>query len=338
MVVTMKDIAKAAGVSESTVSLALNNKRVVKENTRNHIKDIARELGYSPNAIAKSLARQRSDTIGLIVPDIENPYYGKLIRCIDEYLMKLDYNLIIATSNDCLDTEKQIINNFVSKRVEGILIAPVGKPASEFDYFRNLEMNDIKYVFVTSYYPGFPSPYVMVDLEKGTFDLVDHLLEQGHREIYFLVGDQETIPTMTRIRGYMKAYEKHDLPVEKKKFINCRLPNFEQAYNETLSLLGKNKQIDAIITINDIMALGTLRALNEHKIKVPQRISVAGYDNVIFSSIATIPITTVQQDINEMAVASVDMLLNMDAKKFSRNSSLLLKPQLIIRESTGPKS
>ena len=337
MVVRLKDIAKLAGVSESTVSLALNDKSIVKEKTSKHIKEIATQLGYSPNAIAKSLARQRSDTIGLVVPDIENPYFGKLIRCVDEYLTKLHYNLIVATSNDRLSNEQRIIENFISKRVEGVIIAPVSKPVKELDYIPKLHMNEIRYIFITAYHPNLPASYVMADLEKGTYDLVDYLISKGHRKIYFLVGDQKTIPTMTRTQGYIKAFEKHGLPLDKNQFISCSLPNFDQAYEVTKSLLKSKKQIDAIITINDIMALGTFRALSENKIRIPEQMSLAGYDNVIFSSIATIPITTVQQDIKAMAIAAVDMLLKMTAEDQNQNKSLLLKTQLIIRDSTGPR-
>lgn len=340
MSITLKDIARLAGVSESTVSLALNNKSVVKEKTREQIKEIAAQLGYLPNAMAKSLARQRSGTIGLVVPDIENPYFGRLIHCVDEYLIKLHYNLIVATSNDRLSGERRIVENFVSERVEGVIIAPVNKTARDFDYIAKLQMNKIKYVFVTAYYPNLPASYVMTDLAKGACELVDYLIRLGHRKIYFLVGDQDTIPSMTRIQGYIKAFEQHGLPVDRSRFLNCSLLDFDHAYAVTQSLLRSGKDIDAIITINDIMALGSLRALSEQKIRIPGQISLAGYDNVIFSSVATIPITTVQQDITAMAVAAVDMLLEMPAADLQPVplQSLLLPPQLIIRDSTGPRS
>ena len=338
MGVRLKDIAMVAGVSESTVSLALNDKKVVNEKTREQIKEIALSLGYSPNAIAKSLVRKRSGTIGLVVPDIENPYFGRLVRCVDEVLMQRKYHLIVATSNERLSGERRIVENFISNRVEGVIIAPVNKACKEFDHMDKLRKNDISSVFVTAYHPGFPSSHVMVDLEKGTFDLVDYLIGLGHRIICFLVGDLEIIPTLTRVQGYVKAYEKHDLTYDKSWFIHCSLPNFDQAYHATLSLLKSKKRFDAIITMNDIMALGVLRALSEHRIRIPDQVSLAGYDNVIFSSIATIPITTVEQDVRAMAVAAVDMLLGMTAETGNQHQSVLLQPRLIIRGSTGART
>ena len=337
MAMNLKDIAILAGVSESTVSLALNNKSVVSLKTRKRIKEIAEQVGYSPNAFAQSLARKRSNTMGLVVPDIENPYYGRLISCVDSYLTGMHYNLIVATSNDSLANECRIIDNFISERVEGVIIAPTSESTKTLDYISKLEMNHIKYVFVSAYYHGFPASHVMADLENGSFELVDYLIGLGHRRIFFLVGRQDAIPTKMRVQGYVKAFKKHNLPVNKSRFVSCHHPNFEEAYVKMQSLLTSKKRIDAVITLNDIMALGALRCLLENGIRIPEQMSLAGYDNVIFSSIASIPITTVEQDIEGMAVAVVDMLLHTAEKEMNQEKSCLLKTKLIVRNSTGPR-
>ena len=336
MDIKLKDIARMAGVSESTVSLALNNKSVVNEKTRGHIQELARELGYSPNAIAKSLARKKSGTIGLVVPDIENPYYGKLVRIVDELLTRKQFNLIIATSNDRVSGERRVIENFISERVEGIMIAPINKAVKDFEHLSKLVKKEIRHVFVTAFYEDYPAAYVMTDLEKGTFDLVDYLIQQGHRKIRFLIGDQGTIPALTRMQGYINAHGKHGLKVDKSRFVHCSLPNFEQAYRAALSLFKSRSSTDAIITMNDVMALGVLRAVTECGIRIPEQMSLAGYDNVIYSSIATIPITTVEQDIEAMAGAAVDMLLGMTSESWNDHRAVMLQPKLIVRGSTGP--
>lgn len=337
MDIKLKDIARMAGVSESTVSLALNNKSVVNEKTRLHIQELAHELGYSPNAIAKALARKKSGTMGLVVPDIENPFYGKLVRIVDELLNLRHYNLIVATSNERVSGERRVIENFISERVEGVMIAPINKTVKDFEHLSKLAKNQIRHVFVTAYYPDYPSSHVMTDLEQGTFDLVDYLIEQGHRQIRFLIGDQGTVPVLARMQGYVKAHGKHGLKVDKSRFVHCSLPNFEQAYRAALSLFKSQRQTDAVITMNDVMALGVLRAVTECGIRIPEQMSLAGYDNVIYSSIATIPITTVEQDVETMAVAAVDMLLGMTPEDWNNHRTLLLPPKLIVRESTGRK-
>jgi LacI family transcriptional regulator len=334
--IKLTDIARMAGVSESTVSLALNDKSVVNERTRERIKKLAVELGYSPNAIAKSLARKKSGTIGLVVPDIENPYYAKLVRIVDELLNRKQYSLVVATSNERASGERRVIENFISERVEGVMIAPLNKTIKDYEHLYKLAKNEIKHVFVTAHYPEYPSSCVMVDLEKGTFDLVDYLIQQGHRKIRFLIGDQGTIPALARMQGYVKAHGKHGMKVDKSRFVHCSLPNFEQAYHAALSLLKSHKQTDAIITMNDVMALGALRAMTECGIRIPGTMSLAGYDNVIYSSIATIPITTVEQDVEAMAAAAVDMLLGMTPEDWNNHRTVMLQPRLIVRESTGP--
>ncbi len=337
MGIKLKDIAKMAGVSESTVSLALNNKSVVNEKTRQEIQKLARDLGYTPNAIAKSLARKKSGTIGLVVPDIENPYYGKLVRIVDELLHKRQYSLIVATSNERLSGEKRVIENFISERVEGVLIAPVNKTVKDFEHLEKLVRNEVKHVFVTAHYPDFPSSHVMVDLEKGTFDLVDHLIQQGHRKIKFLIGDQGSVPVSSRMQGYVRAHEKNGLKINKSRLVHCSLPNFEQAYMAAVTLLKSPAQTDAVITMNDIMALGVLRAMTECGIRIPEQMSLAGFDNVIYSSISTIPITTVEQDIGAMAAEAVEMLLGMNVGNWREEKHVLLPGKLILRESTGPR-
>lgn len=337
MSVKLKDIAVVAGVSESTVSLALNEKPVVRHETRDRIKAIAAQLGYSPNLIAKSLARSKSGTIGLVVPDIENPFFSKLIRCIDEDLLSRQINLIVATSGDRLEGEQRVIDNFISERVEGVIIAPVNQAVTDPDYIRKLESNKIRFVFATSYYPNIPAPFVMTDLEQGSFELTEHLIRQDRRRIFFLVGDRSSIPTMTRIKGYTRACEAHHLDVDDRQFIPCGQAGFEQAYRATLELLGSGCLVDAVITLNDIMALGALRALSELRIRIPGQIALAGYDNVVFSSVATIPITTVQQDMPALAAAAVDILLGQSGENTGQNRQLFLPPRLIVRESTGPR-
>lgn len=336
MATTLKDIAKLAGVSESTVSLALNDKAVVNEKTREYIKSIATQMGYLPNSIAKSLAQRKSNTIGLVVPDIENPYFSKLIRCTDEILSASGYNLIVATSNDSIAGEQRIIENFISKRVEGVLIAPVSINVQELEYISRLENNGIRYIFVSSYYQGIEASWVMTDLEEGSFDLVHYLLELGHREILFLAGDVGTVPSKMRLQGYNKALQAYGLPVNTNHIYSCGLPNFNQAYVAMNRMIEEGRHFDAVITINDVMALGAFRAVLEHQIRVPEEISIAGYDNVIYSSIAPIPITTVEQDISKMSAAAVELLIGMIAGEQDNTRHILQKPRLIKRESTGP--
>ncbi|HEY5560318.1 MAG TPA: LacI family DNA-binding transcriptional regulator [Clostridiaceae bacterium] len=338
MAIKIKDIARMANVSEATVSLALNGKEGVKEETKRKVIEIAREVGYTPSAYAQGLAKRISETIGLIVPDIENPYFGRLVRCIDKNVREYGYKLVIAISDENIEREKAIVKDFISKRVEGIIIAPLSGANQPKDYLDELNKNSIPCVFVTSYYPELDASCVMVDLEEGTYKLVQYLLDLGHRDIFFLAGAPQVIATEQRVRGYIKAFEEKGIDVDKSKLIECRKFDFDEAYNTTFSLVGtRKKNIDAIITMNDIMALGVLRALDEQNIKVPEDISLCGYDNVIFSSISLIPITTVNQDIDRMALAVTNILFDEMKNKERNKLRILIKPELVIRKSTISK-
>lgn len=337
MTVKIKDVAKAAGVSSATVSLALSNSTVIKDETKNRVKKIARELGYSPNAIARGLKRQKSGNIGLIVPDIVSPYYGELVRCIDEIARDSGYELILSVSNDKPDIEKKIIESFISARVEGVIIAPINQVNYMLGYYEQLDMHSIPYDFVTSRYLEINASYVMVDLEDGMYRLVKYLLDLGHRYIYFIAGQKDVITTSYRLKGYIKAFEERGFAFQEEYLVECGKVNYEQAREVTERLLNNNKNIDAIICINDVMATGVMNVLRERRIKVPHNISVAGYDNSIFSSVSAIPLTTVNQDIEKMSWNAVDIIMRKIKNGEDKIEKVLIKPELIIRESPGRK-
>lgn len=338
MNVKINDIAKALNISKSTVSLALNDKDVVNSETKKLVKEMANRMGYTPNAMARGLAKRKSNNIGLILPDITNPYYGNLAKYISEYAENnYNHNTIFATSNDNPQTERKIIENFIFERVAGVIIAPITNKNKNHAYIKNLEKYNICYSFVTAYYPDFKAPYIMTDLEEGSFQLVNYLLDLGHRNIYFLATSPEVVPTYTRTRGYEKAFRGREVPVINSMFIDCKEATFEQAYIATQQLLLSKTNIDAIITMNDIMALGVLRACTEHEINIPEELSVAGYDNVMYSTISSIPITTVHQDLKKISRGAVDMLFDMMESGQNYDRAVLIQPELIIRCSTARK-
>ena len=294
MRIKLKDIAREAGVSEATASLALNGSKLVKEATGKRIREIAKELGYSPNAIAQGLAKKRSGTVGLVVPDIESAYYSKLVRCIDEAVRERGYSLVLEISNDKAETEKRIIKNFISQRVEGVIIAPVNQPNNNPGYFNILEKNEIPYVFTTARYMEVEAPYVMVDLEEGMYRLVKYLLDLGHRRIVFFAGSNAVLTTVYRINGYKRAFEERGLTAEPDCFIECKHLDYAFAYEIAEKLVKSIKDYDAVVTMNDMMALGVVNALRKSGFRIPEDISAAGYDDTIFSGISPVPITTVR--------------------------------------------
>lgn len=334
--IKLKDVANRAGVSEATASLVMNKRKGVKEETREKVLKAARKLGYNPNSIARGLAMQKSHTIGLVVTDIENPFFGSVTRYINENIRDEGYNLILSVSNDNLQREQEIINEFIHKRVDGVIVIPTQFPREDFSLFADLKRHDIPYVFSTTYYEEVTGDCVMTDLEAGSYKLTCYLLELGHKKIMFLVScNRDVLISKLRISGYKKAFQEKGLSWNKDWIIECEMNDFHHGYINTARILKEKEKPDTVIAINDIMALGAMKAIREAGYKIPADISVAGYDDVVFSSIAETPLTTVKQDIPEICSQTVDILLDKINDEHSFRGIKTIKPELTIRESTG---
>lgn len=335
---TLKEIAKLANVSEATVSMALRGKKGVSKETTQRILEIADRMNYHPNLLAQGLAKGSSKSIGLVVPDIENPYYSSLVQRMLNDLLQFDYHMVLGVSNENPLLEQQVIENFIASKVSGIIVAPVNVVNSQTEYLDKYFQSGMPMAFVTAYYPNSPIPYAMVDLEAGAYQLVSYLLRSGYRRIMYLTGDHRLMSYSRRIAGYKRAFDEISVPYSPDCFVECNYVGFEGAYNAVSSLINRFSDIDAIITSNDIMALGVLRALQEHQISVPGDIAVAGFDNTLFSTIGSLPLTTVSQDIELLCQGTISLLM----AQFSGNHDVinpipLISPELIVRKTTGTK-
>lgn len=335
MGVKISDIAKEVGVSEATVSLALNNKSVVKAETKQKIIEAARRMGYMPNVMAKMLVQQKSNIIGVVVTDPANVYFGEFAKSCTKWILENNYRPLLASSQDEYSVEEQVIDQFIAHRVAGVIIIPATKDNPSVRYLERLESYGIRYLYATAYHQNAAGPCVMVDLKRGAYQSVKYLLDMGHRDIVFMGTDPELPTTKLRTEGYVDAFAERGLEVKRELMIRCEDANFESGYTETLRLLDMESRVDAIVTINDIMALGCLRALTERGKRVPEDISVVGYDDIIFSEVASIPLTTVHQDIDALAKRSVNMVLGMIQNNVQKKDVVQLEPHLVVRNSTG---
>jgi DNA-binding LacI/PurR family transcriptional regulator len=332
--VKLIDVAHRAGVSVATASLVMNGRPGVNNQTRNRVLKAAKDLGYSPNNRARGLALSRTNTLGLVVTDIENPFFGSIIRYIDEYSREAGYNLILSVSNDDIDLEDKIIGTFIGERVDGVIVIPTLFQRSDMSCFSQLHKHSIPYVFLTSFYPGVRCDCIMSDLRAGSYELTMYLLGLGQTTIYILVShDRNAVPSKLRIEGCRKAFEEHGLHFSDKWIVECRKTDFQNGYQRTMETV-KEKKPNAVIAINDILALGAKKALKELGFSIPRDIAVAGYDDVIFSSISEIPLTTVRQPIQKMCKISVEVLLKRVYRQKSAMQFHMIKPELVIRRST----
>ena len=188
-------MAQKAGVSTATASLVFNNRPGVNAKTRRKVLSAAAELGYVPNNVARSLATNKSQTIGLIVTDIENPFFGSLTRFIDEHARRNRFSLLLALSRDDPALEDRIIETFIGQCVDGIIVVPTQFARADFGWYETLRRRGLPFVFSTTYYPAFDGDCVMTDLDLGSYRLTRYLLELGHRDIVFLVGADRNAPS-----------------------------------------------------------------------------------------------------------------------------------------------
>jgi len=331
----LSDVAERAGVSTATASLVFNNRPGVSEKARTKVLGAAAELGYVPNKVARSLAMNKSDTLGLIVTDIENPFFGSLTRYIDEHARRHKFSLILAMSGDDPELENQIIDNFIRECVDGIIVVPTQLRRSEFKRYELLKERGIPVVFSTTFYPGLEGDYVMTDLALGSFRLTRYLLSLGHRDIVFLVSaDREASISKIRIAGYERAYAESGVPLDPSRIVQCARPDFQSGYLAASRLI-EGRLPDAVIAINDILALGAQKAFKERGYSIPRDVSLAGYDDVIFSSISDVPFTTVRQNIPEIARLSVELLVGRIRDISQAECQILVEPELMVRETTG---
>lgn len=337
MGVTIKTIAKKLGVSYATVSRALNDHPDVNDDTKQKVVEKANEMGYQPNAIARGLVNKETKTIGLVIPDITNPFFPQVARGVEEAAATAGYNIFLCNSNWNKDREEHYVNALLQKQVDGLIITP---SSEDLDHLKKLLKSKIKAVFISSFIPMENYTSVIVDNVLGTEKAVDHLIEKGYKKIAFIGAGEERFANKERLKGYKKALAKHNIEL-RDEFITSvkRAYDQESGYElmkKVLSRSDKSKLPDSIICYNDLLALGTIQAIKEAELRVPEDIAVIGFDDISFSSLSEIKLTTVAQPKYEMGKIALETLVekikNNSEKEFK--SQIVLSPELKIRKTT----
>ncbi len=332
---TIKDVARAALVSVGTASMALNGKPGVNEETRERVIEIARNLNYKPNPYARFLTCKQTNIIGLIVTDITNPFFGNVINYVQRELSGNGYDIMLGISRGSIKEEKKIIQKFIDMQVDGVIVVPSHNPVSDTSHYTELEKVKIPACFITSYYPDINASCIMTDLRDGSYQLTKYLLENGHHRIVYLVGNLSVPVSSLRVDGYTFAYRDAGITHNPEWIITTDV-TLQGGYDGTRLVLSKFHP-DAIITINDFMAMGVLKCLKENNIDVPRDISVAGYDDLIYSSMLETPLTTVHQPLEQICQRTVSLFLKELKKPDTIREKILLKPSLVVRASSCPR-
>ena len=324
---TIKDVAALAGVSAATVSRALDDRPEISSETKERVRSACAQLGYVPNAAARGLSGHATHTIGLVLPDISNPYFSGMATAIEETAAAHGCRVFLSNSLRKEDRELRAIENLVARQVDGILVNPVS-PESQLCHREVL--GGLPCVYLGANHDESPS-YVMADNETGAYAAARYLIRLGHRDILFLGGRTTSRTREQRIRGFRRALaeaglEGRELPAPP----NVTLMR-QWSYETALELL-KGPLPDAIFAYSDMTALKVLEAAEERGIRIPEDLSMVGYDNIAFGALHRIHLTTVSQHKYQQGQIAVERLLEKINGSRAHTEDIL-EPELIIRST-----
>jgi LacI family transcriptional regulator, galactose operon repressor len=335
--VTIKDIAQLANVSHTTVSRALNDKSRIKNETKEKILSIARDLNYRPDFIARSLVMKRTKTLGLVITTISNPFYIELAQGIEATAMGLGYNIILCSAQQDLSIEKQYVDMLRSKGVDGIIFtsAHLGDPnivALAEESFPIVLVNRRTYHSLVKE----KVDYVGVNNILGGYLAVEHLIRLGHRQIGVIGGSAESSVALERLEGGKKAFQAYNLEQRDDYFWEGDFLK-ESGYRGGKRFLEMAEPPTAIFAANDYMAFGTYQAIAEGGLRIPEDIALVGFNDIEFTGMKGFELTTIGQKKFEMGALAVRTLVEKIEGGESRPSpkEILLRPELIIRKTCG---
>jgi len=334
MAVTRDDVARRAGVSPATVSYVVNDgPRSVSPETRIRVLRAIEELGYQPSAVARSLRLQRTSTIGLIMPDTANPFFAEVARGVEEVGFENGYTVVLCHSNYDLNREMEYVNVLRYKRVDGVIFMPAtddSKPIQRLlDY-------GIPVVIVDRLVTVEGVGLVVADNFGGGYEATKHLIDLGHRCIGCIIRPAFLAHTTARLQGYKAALKERDLPCEEQYIVKggFRFTDGEAAMHALLEL---DSPPTAVFAYNDIMAIGAMRAVQSRGLRVPDDVSIVGFDDISLALYCNPPLTTVAQPKMEMGRKGADLLIKMIRSSDNQaNFSVTFDVKLVIRGSTGP--
>jgi len=332
---TIKDIAKKAKVSTSTVSHVINSTRYVSDELRDRILKAMEEENYYPNLIARSLRSKRTNAIGVILPEISDPFLSEMARRIEMQLTSKGYQMIISNSEDNIHKELESIKTLYKKMVDGILILPT--PGSKIN-IKELREQNIPVIFLDREISYIDVDLVKVDNEKGCYKATKYLIELGHREIGYISKNSNTSTSLEREKGFKRAMSDYSINIRNEFLVKANGRTYENSRKAIEILLNNHKyEPTAIVAEDDIMAIGSIRAINDFKLRIPEDISVIGFDDNMIDEFLVPRLSTVKYPIADMSETVVRILMDkIENNALKDIKRVILEPELVIRESTGP--
>jgi DNA-binding LacI/PurR family transcriptional regulator len=329
---SITDVAQRANVSIATVSRVLNNNDRVKPRLRQRVLQAMEELQYEPSGIARNMRNQSKKAIGLVIADIQNPFFTDLVRAIEESAYALQYTVLLGNSGDQPARERLYLDILAKERLSGLIVIPLGDEAEAYRFKRSVPL-----VFVDRTVPGVQADAVVLDNVRGGYEATKHLLELGHRRIGVIAAPPSFSVGNERCEGYRQALQEYGIPANAELIRSGESPKEKGGYIAAQELLSLEPPPTAVFAVNNVRTLGMLQAVQECGRQIPQDISVIGFDDSPWLSLLTPPLTTVRQPIYEMGVEATRLLMQRIAGgEDSPTVVSVVQPKLVVRSSTGP--
>jgi LacI family transcriptional regulator len=332
MSVSLRDVAKSAKVSVGTVSNVLNRPEIVAEKTLLRVRETIKELGFVPNGFARQLRFGNSRTIGLIVPDVANPFFTEVARGVEDGANKREYAVFLCNSDESVVKEERYINVLIEQQVRGVLFAPSDIKSNRMD---EMKSRGISVTLLDREQKGEDHCSVSVDDVYGGRIAIEYLGELGHQNIAWVAGPESIPQVADRGVGVAKAAKAGGLNIET---IRVPLMNSAQGEEAAKLILQLPKMPTAVFCANDLLALGVMRGLMAAKVKVPDQVSILGYDDINFASSAAVPLSSISQPAYQMGVTAADLLLSeCEDGENHQHQQIRFQPKLVERESTNKR-
>lgn len=333
--VSLKEVADKAGVSTATVSRVINSKTVVKGETELRVQKVIKQLGYRPNRVAQRLRTTRgaSKLIGLLIPDIQNPFYVDIIRGIEQYAYARNFAIVIGNFSQNEERQKFYIEILKSESVDAFIVAPF--PGMN-EYVKELVEEGYAVVCIDRGLANVDLDVVKVDNYQGAFDAVEHLIKTGHTRIAHISGNALIPTTVERISGYEAALNKYGIAIDR-DIILGRNSDHKSGVELTAQLLDMPNPPSAIFTSNNLLTLGALETIHTRGLKIPEEVAIVGFDDMYWAMSLNPPLTAVRQSGFEIGRITIELLHQRIADPERPFVSIVLKTELIVRNSCGYK-
>lgn len=330
--VTIKDVAKEARVSPTTVSYVLNKTKLVSKETQIKVIEAIKRLNYQPNVVARSLRSKKTNTVGLVICDLKNPFFAEVLQGIESYLGKKDYTILVIDTNYDPEKEEEAIKTLLGKQVDGMIVV-LGRDNAE--YLSLLDDWNIPVVFLDKKAEGKKNAdAVLVNNKEGSKRLIEHVLSLGHRRIGIIAGPLNTTTGRERLEGYLEALSNFSLPRDE---ILIKIGDFrkESGYRLALELLDLPSLPGVIYACNNLMGLGAMEAIRERGFRIPEEVGLVIFDDLPWFKFVNPPLTVVSQPSFQLGEAAGKLLFEQMRKGRKKPKEIVLSARLEVRESVG---